>query len=131
VSQIPNYTFSRISWQKQANSGIGWLDEGIAKYNEIYDLMENDRKLRGVKFNQKLLKVHQRRRQKYKKTTERNVDNERAKSESLATIYEGARSLNVDPQSCSCCNALASLDVGIKTMVISESGRYHNDNMHK
>ena len=39
--------------------------------------------------------------------------------------------MNVDPPSRSCSNALASLDVGIKTMVISESGRYHNDNMHR
>jgi hypothetical protein len=79
VSQIPNCTFSHISWQKQANSGIGWSDEGIAKYNEIYDLVESDCRLRGATFNQELLKVHQQRRQKNKKTTERNVDNERAK----------------------------------------------------
>ena len=64
----------QISRQKQANSGIGWSDEGIAKYNEIYDLVENDRQLRGATFNQELLKVHQRRSQKNKKTTERNVD---------------------------------------------------------
>jgi uncharacterized membrane protein YgaE (UPF0421/DUF939 family) len=88
-------------------------------------------KLRGATFNQELLKVHQQRRQKNKKATERNVGNERAKSESLATIYKGARSLNMDPQSRSCSNALATLDVGIKTMVISESNRYHNNNMHK
>jgi hypothetical protein len=124
-------TFSRISWHKQANSGIGWSDEGSAKYNEIYDLVESDCPLRGATFNQELLKVHQQRRQKNKKTTEQNVDNERAKSESLATIFKGARSLNVDPPSRSCSNALASLDVGIKTMVISESGRYHNNNMHR
>ena len=80
VSQIPKYTFSHISRQKQANSGIGWSDEGIAKYNKIYVLVESDRQLRGATFNQELLKVHQRRRQKNKKTTERNVlDNERSK----------------------------------------------------
>ena len=78
MSQIPNYTFSQISRQKQANSGIGWSDEGNAKFNEIYDLAESDRQLRGATFNQELLKV-QRRRQKNKITTERNVDNERAK----------------------------------------------------
>ncbi len=131
MSQIPKYKFSHISRQKQANNGIGWSDKGIAKYNKIYDRVESDCQLRGATFNQELLKVHQRRRQKNKKTTERNVDNERAKRESLATIYEEARSLNVDPPSRSCSNALASLDVGIKTMVISESGRYHNDNMHR
>jgi hypothetical protein len=97
VSQIPKYTFSQISWQKQAISGIGWSDKGIAKYNEIYDLVESDRQLRGATFNQELLMVHQRHRQKNKETTERNVDNERAKNKSLATIYKGARSLSVDP----------------------------------
>ncbi len=59
--QIPKYTFSRISRQQQANGGIGLLDEGIAKYNEIYDLVEVDCQLRGDTFNQELLKVHQRR----------------------------------------------------------------------
>ena len=42
VSQIPKYTFSRISRQKQANSGIGWSDEGFAKYSKIYNLVESD-----------------------------------------------------------------------------------------
>ena len=79
VSQIPKYTFSRIGRQKQANIGIGWSDEGIAKYNDIYDLVESDRQLRGATFNQELLKVHQQRRQKNKKATERNVGNKRAK----------------------------------------------------
>jgi hypothetical protein len=41
--------------------------------------VESDRQLRGATFNQELLKVHQRRRQKNKRTTEQNVDNERAK----------------------------------------------------
>jgi hypothetical protein len=42
VSEIPKYTFSRISRQKQANSGIGWSDEGCAKYSKIYNLVESD-----------------------------------------------------------------------------------------
>ena len=73
MSQIPKYTISQISWQKQAISGIEWSDKGIAIYNEIYDLVESDRQLQGATFNQELLMVHQRRRQKNKKTTERNV----------------------------------------------------------
>ena len=81
VSQIPKYTFSRISRQQQANSGIGWSDEGIAKYNDVYDLVETDRQLRGATFNQELLKVHQRRRPKNKRTIEKSVDNERAKKQ--------------------------------------------------
>ena len=79
VLQIPKYRFARISRQKQANSGIGWSDEGIAKYNEIYNLVEVDWKLYGDTFNQELLKVHQRRRQRNKKGTERNIDNQRSK----------------------------------------------------
>ena len=70
----------RISWQQQANGGIGWSDDGIDKYNKIYDLIEIDRQqLRGDTFDQELLKVHQKRRQKHKKMTERNGDNERSK----------------------------------------------------
>ena len=72
---MPKYTFSRISCQQQGNGGIGWSDDGIAKYNDIYDLVESDRQLRGNTFNQELLKVHQRRRQKNKKTTVQNMDN--------------------------------------------------------
>ena len=72
---MPKYTFSRISRQQQGNGGIGWSDDGIAKYNDIYDLVESDRQLRGNTFNQELLKVHQRRRQKNKKTTVQNMDN--------------------------------------------------------
>ncbi len=77
--QIPKYTFSQISRQPQANGGIGWSDEGIAKYNEIYDLVEVDRQLRGDTFNQELLKVHQRRCQQNKKGTGQTLDNERSK----------------------------------------------------
>ncbi len=131
MSQIPKYTFSRIGRQKQANIGIGWSDEGIAKYNDIYDLVESDRQLRGATFNQELLKVHQRRRQKKREQQNGTLTTSAPRSENLATIYEEARSLIMDPQSRSSSNALARLDVGINTMVISESGRYHNDNMHK
>ncbi len=79
VLQIPKYTFSRISRPQQANSGIGWSDEGIAKYNKIYDLVEVDRQWRGDTFNQELLKVHQRRRQRNKIGTGQTADNERSK----------------------------------------------------
>ena len=72
---MPKYTFSRISCQQQGNGGNGWSDDGIAKYNDIYDLVESDRQLRGNTFNQELLKVHQRRRQMNKKKTVQNMDN--------------------------------------------------------
>ena len=79
LRQLPKYTFSRISRQQQANGGIGWSDDGIAKYNEIYDLVEVDRQLRGNAFNQELLKVHQKRRQKNKPPNEPILDNDRLK----------------------------------------------------
>jgi hypothetical protein len=79
LAQVPKFTFSRISRQQQANGGIGWSDDGIAKYHENYDLVEGDRRLRGDTFNQELLKVHQRRCQKNKKGADRSIDNDRAK----------------------------------------------------
>ncbi len=79
LRQLPKYTFSRISCLQQANGGIGWSDDGIAKYNEIYDLVEVDRQLRGNAFNQELLKVHQKRRQKNKPPNEPTMDKERLK----------------------------------------------------
>ncbi len=48
--------------------------------------MESDRQLQEDTFNQELLKLHQRCRQKNKKRTEWNIDNERSKSNSLVTI---------------------------------------------
>jgi hypothetical protein len=42
----------------QGVAGIGWTkEEGVDKYNEIYDLVEEDRVCRGVTFNHELLKV--------------------------------------------------------------------------
>jgi hypothetical protein len=97
VSQIPEYTFSRISRQKQAKSGIGWSDEGIAKYNDIYDLVESDRQLRGATFNQELLKVHQRRRQKNKRTAENNGANERSKKRKPRDDLRRSQKLDHEP----------------------------------
>jgi hypothetical protein len=79
LRQLPKYTFSRISPQQQANGGIGWSDDGIAKYNEIYDLVEVDCQLQGNAFNQELLKVHQKRHQKNKPPNIPTMDNERFK----------------------------------------------------
>ena len=56
-----------------ASQGWHWMaDDGIEKYNKIYDLVEIDHQLRGDSFNQELLKVHQKRHQENKKTTEQN-----------------------------------------------------------
>lgn len=38
-------------------AGIGWTEEGFAKFNELYDRVVEDRKNRGAAFNQELLNV--------------------------------------------------------------------------
>ena len=56
--QAPKYTLSRKQrLDDQGVAGIGWTKEGVDKYNEIYDLVEEDRVGRGVSFNHELLKV--------------------------------------------------------------------------
>ena len=42
--------------------GIGWSDEGIDKYNELYDMVAADRAVRGPVFNNELLNVFRERR---------------------------------------------------------------------
>jgi hypothetical protein len=42
--------------------GIGWSDEGIEKYNEFHDLVNEDRALNGAMFNRALLSVYTERR---------------------------------------------------------------------
>jgi hypothetical protein len=39
-------------------AGIGWSEEGINKYNDLYADVENDRRVNGAVFNQALLSVH-------------------------------------------------------------------------
>ncbi len=101
MRQLPKYTLSRISRQQQAHGGIGWSDDGIAKYNEIYDLVEVDRQLQGSAFNQELLKVHQKRRQKNRKPNEPIVDIERSKKrkprDNLRKNQEFERRLKMKP----------------------------------
>jgi hypothetical protein len=61
------------------------LTMALQKYNEIYDLVEVDRQLRGNAFIQELLKVHQKRRQKKKPPNEPTMDNERSKESGVQT----------------------------------------------
>ena len=56
--------------------GIGWLDNGIAMFNAIYNFVEADCLLRGNTFNKELLKVHQLCRQKNKKGPDRSTEGE-------------------------------------------------------
>ena len=39
-------------------AGIGWSEEGINKYNDLYAAVETDRRINGAVFNQALLSVH-------------------------------------------------------------------------
>jgi hypothetical protein len=80
--QKPKFTLSRVSRSHQngsthgKGSGVGWSDDGIAMYNGLYDCVTKDRKNRGHQFNKELLKVHQARRRKKEKESERNLDNQ-------------------------------------------------------
>ena len=38
-------------------TGIGWSEAGLERYNELYDLVVEDRVLRGAVFNNELLNV--------------------------------------------------------------------------
>ena len=38
--------------------GMGWADDGIKKYNELYDLVAEDRTSNVISFNQALLNVY-------------------------------------------------------------------------
>jgi hypothetical protein len=38
-------------------AGIGWTEEGLSKFNELYDRVEEDRIARGLTFNHELLNV--------------------------------------------------------------------------
>ena len=58
VLQPPKYTLSR----KQRNNehgvaGIGWTDEGLEKFNDLYDQVKEDRVSNGVSFNHVLFQV--------------------------------------------------------------------------
>ena len=80
--QKPKFTLSRVNRSQQngsahaKGSGVGWSDDGIAMYNNLYDCVAKDRKNRGHPFNIELLKVHQARRRKKEKESERNLDNQ-------------------------------------------------------
>ena len=50
---------SRISRLSASGiAGIGWSEEGINKYNDLYAAVETDRRINGAVFNQALLSVH-------------------------------------------------------------------------
>jgi hypothetical protein len=73
LSKAPKYTFSRktkrcgVTHKTGAEqTGIGWSETGLAKYNELYDLVVEDRVSRGAVFNNELLNVFVERRRSRK-----------------------------------------------------------------
>ncbi|KAI2497521.1 hypothetical protein MHU86_16975 [Fragilaria crotonensis] len=62
--KAPKYTFSRKTKRCSVarkpvaeTSGIGWSEAGLERYNELYDLVVEDRVSRGGVFNNELLNV--------------------------------------------------------------------------
>ena len=62
--QPPKYTMSRKQRCTPADGipGIGWADNSIKKYNELYDLVAKDRTVNGISVNRALLSVYTERR---------------------------------------------------------------------
>jgi hypothetical protein len=73
--KVPQYTYSRVRRQydkyTERESGSGWSREGLEKFNEIANMVKEDRKLRGATFNSELYKV-------FKNTRKRKVKGDRA-----------------------------------------------------
>jgi hypothetical protein len=82
--KLPQYTYSRLRHQHvhdaKLASGSGWSHDGLAKLNELAQLVKNDRLLRGKPFNHALYKVFVHRRHKHKKP-DRNMETKMQKAE--------------------------------------------------
>jgi hypothetical protein len=66
--------------ETQLASGSGWLHEGLAKFNELAQLVKNDRVLRGKAFNHALYKVFVHRRRQHT-NPDRNMETKIQKAE--------------------------------------------------
>jgi hypothetical protein len=56
--KAPKFTLSRKQrTDEHGVAGIGWTENGMTKFNEIYDMVKEDRILQGATFNNKLLNV--------------------------------------------------------------------------
>ena len=57
---MARYTYSRISRASSnddtAKSGVGWSDEGVAKFSALANQVKEDRRLLGKEFNKELYK---------------------------------------------------------------------------
>ena len=85
-NKAPKYTFSRktkhgaLSNQTSpSKQGIGWSDAGLEKYNELYDLVVEDRVSRGAVFNNELLNVFIERRRERNAKPDRAPESKRQK----------------------------------------------------
>lgn len=82
--KLPQYTYSRLRRQHvhdaELASGSGWSHDGLAKFNELAQLVKNDRLLRGKSFNHALYKVFVHRRRKHTKP-DRNIETKVQKAE--------------------------------------------------
>ena len=83
-TQCPQYTHSRLRRQQvqeaELASGSGWSHEGLAKLNELAQLVKNERVLRGKAFNHALYKVFVHRRRRHTKP-DRNMETKIQKAE--------------------------------------------------
>jgi hypothetical protein len=78
AKQVPKYTLSSKSrFDADGRPGLGWTDEGIAKYNQLYKLVEQDRVSRGAVFNAELLNVYLERRRVANATPKHTVNKKR------------------------------------------------------
>ena len=64
ILQRALYTFSRNKSRSDNGGGIGWSDDRMLKYHDLYKaVLKRDRRKQSPAFNQELLKMFQRRRQ--------------------------------------------------------------------
>ena len=88
LEQSPKYTFSRLSRNEAGNIGgeskqygSGWSKEGMDKYNDLYRLVREDRKLRGKTFNEDLLLYYK---EKRKHKNKQNASDRNKKRKTVA-----------------------------------------------
>ena len=78
MTQVPKYTLSRKSRRDaEGRPGIGWTDEGLAKFNQLGKIVEQDRVSRGRVFNAELLNVYFERRRVANTTPQRTINKKR------------------------------------------------------
>lgn len=78
LTQLPKYTLScKSRHDPNGRPGIGWTDEGLAKFNQLGKIVEQDRVSRGGVFNAELLNVYLERRRVANATPKRTINKKR------------------------------------------------------